>query len=250
MIKDWILKLYLLPFNKNERLGMSVRNRIFQDHQHLKGLTFILKNYINRNEFGKTIIDVGCFDGSTSLFFKKELNNINVIGFEANPSSYEIAVKKTSTNPAIKVENYALSDFCGVTEFYVTDNEVSSSLNELAGSDPRFNTVKVERVNTITLDDYLKDRINSNEKILAIKLDVQGHELKVLAGAKNTLKNTLFVLTEMSNHDSYKGGAYYYEVDEFLRQNGFRLHNIFAPFSYGSYLYEFDVLYINTSLNK
>jgi hypothetical protein len=88
------------------------------------------------------------------------------------------------------------------------------------------------------------------EGILAIKMDVQGHEFKVLRGAKNTLKNTLFVLTEVSNHDSYQGGAYYYEVDQLLRENGFTLHNIFAPFSFGSSLYEFDSLYINKKLGQ
>ena len=247
MIKEWLLNLYLMPFHRNERLGMSARNRIFDGQQHLRGLTFTLKNYIDKPQFGKTIIDIGCFQGTTSLFFHKELKGVNIIGFEANPSVCETAVQSTSAHSTIKIENYALSDFCGVTEFYITDNQVSSSLNAVADGDQRFNTVRVEKVKTITLDNYLKDQSKSDEKILAIKLDVQGHELKVLEGAKNTLKNTLFVLTEMSNHDSYKGGANYYQVDELLRQKGFKLHNIFAPFSYDPYLYEFDALYINTA---
>lgn len=248
MVKDFLLKLYFLPFNKNVRLGLSARNRIFQHQQHLKGLTFIINNYVEKNKFGKTIIDIGCFDGGTSVFFKKELGDVNVIGFEADSTSYKVAVKNSGSYPSIKIENYAVSDFCGATEFYVTDNKVSSSLNAIATDEQKFSTVKVEKVNTITLDEYLKQHSKSEEKILAIKLDVQGHELKVLEGSKNTLKNTLFVLTELSNHDSYKGGAQYYEVDEFLRQSGFKLHNLFAPFSYDLYLYEFDALYVNTSL--
>lgn len=250
MIKDFLLKLYLLPITSNERLAMSLRNRLFPNHQHLKGLTFIIKNLQNRENFGNTIIDVGCFNGSTSVFLQKELKDVNIIGFEASKQSFKNAIEKTKMYPAIKIENYAVSDFCGTTEFYVTDNELSSSLNPLTGTDKRFSTTEVEQVNTITLDEYFKRQAKDTEKVLAIKLDVQGHELKVLQGARSSLKKTLFVLAELSNHDSYMGGSYYYEVDQFLRENGFVLHNIFAPFSYDPFLYEFDSLYINTLLTK
>ena len=249
MLKDLLLKLYLLPVNNNDRLAMSIGNRISQDHQHLRGLAFTLNNLKNREKFGKIIVDVGCFEGGTPLYFQNKIKDVNVIGFEASSQSYSKAVENTKGKASIKIENYALSDFSGKINFYFTDNKVSSSLNPLSGSDERFNTALVEEVNSITLDEYFDGRSMNRENILAIKLDVQGHELSVLKGAKSTLKRTLFVLTEQSNHDSYKGGSHYYEVDQLLRQSGFKLHNIFAPFSYDPFLYEFDALYINTSLN-
>lgn len=248
MLKELLLKLYLLPVNKNDRLAMSMRNRIQQDLQHLSGLAFTLNNLKNREMFGKIIVDVGCFDGSTPLFFTNKIKGIKVIGFEASIESYNKAVEATKSNALIKIENYAISDFSGKTKFYFTDNKVSSSLNPLTGSDERFSTLRTEEVNTITLDEYFGKEHVSKENILAIKIDVQGHELKVLKGAENTLKRTLFVLTEQSNHNSYEGGAQYYEVDQLLRQHGFKLHNVFAPFSYDPFLYEFDSLYINSSL--
>ena len=245
--KNFLLDLYLSQINKNTRLAMSVKNRIMPDMQHLKGLTFTINNLAKGSYPAKLVIDIGCFIGYTSIFFHKELNDVKVIGFEPSKQSYQAAVKNTDGIPEIKIENYALSDLCGVTEFFVTDNKVSSSLNAITGADTRFNTQDVEKVETITLDEYFKNNGLQDERVLAIKLDVQGHELKVLKGAENTLKRTLFVLTEQSNHESYKGGAHYYEIDELLRQNGFRLHNIFAPFSYDPFLYEFDALYINQS---
>ena len=246
--KDFLLDLYLSPVNRSARLAMSVKNRILPDIQHLKGLTFTVNNLTKGSYPAKLVIDIGCFNGSTSIFFYKELKDVKVIGFEPAPQSFQTALKNTTGIQGIKIENYAVSDFTGTTEFFVTDNKVSSSLNPLTGTDSRFTTQKVEKVETITLDEYFNRKGLSDEKVLVMKLDVQGHELKVLKGATNTLKRTMFVLTELSNHESYEGGARYYEVDQAMRENGFVLQNIFSSYSYGTHLYEYDAIYINKAL--
>jgi FkbM family methyltransferase len=246
--KDFLLDLYLSPVNRSARLAMSVKNRILPDIQHLKGLTFTINNLCKDSYPANLVIDIGCFNGNTSVFFHKELKDVRVIGFEPAKQSYLAALKNTTGFPGIKIENYAVSDFCGSTEFFVTDNKVSSSLNPLTGADTRFSTKNVEKVETITLDEYFNRNGLHEEKVLAMKLDVQGHELKVLKGAVDTLKRTLFVLTEMSNHESYEGGAKYFEVDQVMRENGFVLQNIFSSYSYGKLLYEFDAIYINKIL--
>ena len=247
-VKECLLNIYLLPANSNTRLAMSVKNRIFPDHQHLKGLVFTIKCLCNNKDFGKIILDIGCFNGNTSLFFQKELNDVEVIGFEASRQAYKKAVNNTKGATSVKIENYALSDFCGEAEFYITDNMVSSSLNPVTGNDNRFSAVDIEKVNTITLDEYFRTQKKEQEKILAIKLDVQGHEMKVLKGAEKTLKRTLFVMTELSNHETYVGGAHYYEVDQLMREYGFVLQNIFSGYNYEKFLYEFDAIYVNSSL--
>jgi len=246
--KEFLLGLYLSQVNRSTRLAMSVKNRILPEIQHLKGLTFTIDHLTKGSYPAKLVIDIGCFNGGTSIFFHNELKGVKVIGFEPSKQSHQEALKNTEGIPEIKIENYAISDFCGVTEFFVTDNKVSSSLNPLTGTDTRFSTEKVERVETITLDEYFKSNGLQDEKVLAMKLDVQGHELKVLKGAVNTLKRTMFVLTELSNHESYEGGARYFEVDQAMRENGFVLQNIFASFSYEKVFYEYDAIYINSNM--
>ncbi len=247
-MKDLLLGLYLSPVNNNTRLALSLRNRIMPETLHLNALVFTIQKLVNEKNFGKLILDIGCFDGGTSIFFHNEIKNSKVIGFEAGKQSYLNAIEKTAGIPGIKIENYAVTNYCGIAEFFVTDNKLSSSLNPLTGSDSRFATETTEKVNTITLDEYFKKEGLTHEKVLVLKLDVQGHEPKVLKGAHNTLSKTLFVLIEMSNHQSYRDGAQYYEVDQLLRENGFVLQNIFASYSYGKYLYEYDSIYINQNL--
>lgn len=247
-IKELLFSLYLFPANGNAKLAFSLINRVILNGLHLKALIFTIRRLTKGKNDGAIILDVGCFNGSTSIFLHKHFKNSKVIGFEAGKRSFQKALEKTSGISQIKIENYAVSDFCGVAEFFITDNKVSSSLNPLTGSDSHFITESVETVNTITLDEYFVREGLQNENVLALKLDVQGHETQVLKGASATLKRTLFVLTEMSNHTSYKDGAKYHESDQILRENGFVLQNIFACYSYEKYLYEFDAIYINKNL--
>jgi FkbM family methyltransferase len=246
-IKDFLLTLYLIPAKMNFRLAMSLRNRILPDYQHIAALQLMINKMNRKLDMGNLILDVGCFEGGTCTFLSK-IKNVKVIGFEANPEAFKKAVETTKNNPSVKIENFAVSETNGFADIYITDNQVSSSLNPIAGGNLKFSTKKVERVKTISLDGYLAEYSLQNDKILAIKLDVQGHELKVLRGAIKTLARTFFVLTEMSNHTDYKGGTTYFEVDALLREQGFTLQNTFAPFTYEEALYEYDALYLNREL--
>ena len=85
---------------------------------------------------------------------------------------------------------------------------------------------------------------------MILKIDTQGHELKVLEGAKETLKKTKFVLIEMSNHNLYINGCKYFEVDDLLRKNNFTLADIIVTYrKKGMLLTEYDAVYMNNNLS-
>lgn len=247
-IKDIVFRVILFPLNRNAKWGLSIRNRIMQENLHLAALIFTIRKLAKEKITGSLVLDIGSFNGKTAIYFHEQLPGCRVIGFEPGKESYEQCKKNIAGENNITIENMAVSDFNGVTQFFVTDNKVSSSLNPLSGTDERFYAAGTEKVNTCTLDNYFEKEGLEKETILAIKLDVQGHEPKALRGAPQTLKRTVFVLTEMSNHKSYSDGAQYYETDELLRQNGFVLQNVFAGYSSEKYLYEYDALYVNKEL--
>jgi FkbM family methyltransferase len=243
--KEKLLGLYLAPLLKKYRIGLLVRNKIYSSEVHLIGLLVLLQN-INNNKRKGILLDIGCFQGATSRFFAGNLKDIQVIGFEPNSESFKKAQQSLLTN--LRFENMALSDRDGMTEFFKTDNGVSSSINTI-NNNSLFSVVAKEEVVMHKLDSYLKNNNIDDQAILAIKMDVQGHELNVLKGAEAALEKTLFVVLEMSNHNDYENNAPYYVIDAHLRSKGFVLQNIFTNFTTGK-LYEYDAIYINSKLEK
>jgi len=136
--------------------------------------------------------------------------------------------------------------------FYVTSNDVSSSLNAINNKEVHAEEYKVAlnvknevRVQAKKLDTYTEGK-----NILLLKIDTQGHELKVIDGAKKTLQNTKFVLIEMANHNMYVNGCMYYEVDELMRKNNFKLVDLIVTHrKRGIVVTEYDAIYANKLVN-
>lgn len=76
-----------------------------------------------------------------------------------------------------------------------------------------------EEVDMKKLDDIEFDR----KKYNMINIDVQGYELEVFKGAKETLNNIDYIITEINNTDLYVNGALISELQEFLSSYGFNL---------------------------
>lgn len=199
---------------------------------------------INPNSKNTTIIDIGAFNGETSVQFAKAFPQSNILAFEANPETFPIAKKNCDRYKNITVLNHALSDKNEVLDFHITNNSVSSSLNELYDTADYHDELKIK--NKVQVDAKTLDEFSDLENILLIKIDTQGHELHVINGAVKTLKKTDFVLVEMANHSLYKSGCQYYEVDEALRKNNFELLDIIVTYrKNGMEVSEYDAVYIN-----
>ena len=62
---------------------------------------------------------------------------------------------------------------------------------------------------------------------IGIKVDVEGYELDVVLGAKETLKFTKFVIAEVRhNHESLKGVYKLHEFMKVMNENNFTLSKI------------------------
>lgn len=76
----------------------------------------------------------------------------------------------------------------------------------------------------------LDDVIPSGMDIGLLKIDVQGFELPVLEGARETLRSTRALLMEVNYVPHYEGGAAFDELHEAVRSHGFRTFGISAPY--------------------
>jgi hypothetical protein len=93
-----------------------------------------------------------------------------------------------------------------------------------------------------TLDRLLADL----SEISLLKIDVQGYEKVVLAGARESLAKTMFLLIELNYMPQYEGGSWLGEIHEILtRDHGFFLANASKALVLNGRASMCDGLYVN-----
>lgn len=134
------------------------------------------------------VLDVGANFGQLSVLLSKYKKNVEVYSFEASNYIFEILTKNIKENGANvkpfnnlvgnKTEQDSLIKKLNISKF----NTYGSNKIEKIETDKHEN-LEIEKVNSIKIDDML-----FNKKISLMKIDVQGYDLEVLKGAKNTIK--------------------------------------------------------------
>lgn len=149
------------------------------------------------------VFDVGANEGQ----FGQNLRHIGyqglILSFEPGPEAFAKCRDAAAADGNWHSYNYALSDAAGVLPFNImTESKLSSFLAPLSGEDRAFatmnNIVETVNVDVYRLDDiYAKLKMEFNFEHPFLKIDTQGFDLKVAAGAGEVLKEFKGVLTEM-----------------------------------------------------
>ena len=171
-----------------KRLERSIKNN---DEQEIK----LVKNFIIP---GTDSIDVGVYRGVYSYEMSKYSKIVH--SFEPNPillSHIEKNLKKIIKN--INFYNYALSDKDSLAPLRVPIRNKNYNKNNYEEyfqmgkasihSENRFNDFELFDVECQKLDNF-----NFTNKISFIKIDVEGHEMEVIKGSEETIKNNKPIL--------------------------------------------------------
>jgi FkbM family methyltransferase len=133
-----------------------------------------------------TVFDVGANVGEYTLFVLQTLGNIRVLSFEPSYETFKQLENKAGGYKNIEIYNIGFGDKNTTLTLY--SNQTGSGLASLYkrrldhfGIDMN----NKEEVTIRTIDDFCKER--GIEKIHFLKLDVEGHELRVLQGAKEMI---------------------------------------------------------------
>lgn len=181
------------------------------------------------------VIDVGANTGNTCEQWLTRFPNATVYAFEPLPDLVRtIRARTIRDKDRITVFQVAASDTVGQTHFSVhTDHPSSSSLRAATDTAQRLMpfTGKTENVTvaTDTLDNVIASTGAQFSEAL-LKLDVQGHELSVLEGARATLPSVRFVLTEINLQPLYEGQPTLLQITAFLADFGFRFIGVAEQF--------------------
>ncbi len=123
-----------------------------------------------------TFVDIGAHIGSVLSSIRRHHPGVSLIAVEAVPSKAE---QLEANFPDAQVHPVALGPSEGSVSFYV--DELRPGYSSLS-SDRGATTTEIV-VPMRTLDDLLR----SSESVSCIKIDVEGHELGVLEGGRETL---------------------------------------------------------------
>lgn len=135
-------------------------------------------------------IDVGGNKGRYTDAILKHSPSSQIVIFEPAKTNISHLQEKFGDYSNITVEPFALSDEQQTKVLY--SNEEGSGLASL--TERRLDHFGIdfsitEEVETLRFDDYWKNVLHE-ERIDILKIDVEGHELKVLQGSEEALKNT------------------------------------------------------------
>ena len=171
----------------------------------------------------ETVLDVGANVGQFVGELRREGWTGPVVSFEPLPIAHAELDGRAKADPEwIIAPPMALGRHSTTAQINVALNLASSSLlsvqNRSVEAAPESATADVATVRVEPLDAVLAPDWRSP---YAIKLDTQGFELEVLAGAEETLKKTKIIMTELSLARLYRDGARLTEVYGRLEDAGF-----------------------------
>lgn len=177
------------------------------------------------------LADIGASGGIESNW-KPAQEYLQLIGFE--PDETEFFNLKRKENGRIKYLNTGLYKEKTPLKYYFTRKQQTSSIfkpnRKLLDEFPeanRFDITKNVTIQADTLDNQFS--IHNIADTDFIKVDTQGSELFILEGAVNTLKNhVLGVEVEVEFVEMYQGQPLFFDVDRFMRTQGFWLFDIQA----------------------
>lgn len=175
------------------------------------------------------ILDIGANIGYTSCVFATVLKpGSKIYAFEPDKISFELleeTVRRKNLSAVVEAVPHAVGDSDGSLKFW--HNERHSADHRVATE--RFSSTltgdsQISTVPATTVDSFVKSR--NLQSMSFIKIDVQGYELAVCEGMKNTLEKFphAVVCLEYSPDSLRELGSDPYKVLEFFRTRGYHVY--------------------------
>ena len=241
--KNYILDLN--DFKLNLSIKNSIERKIFLDSSYEDDKISFLANSIKDRDFDY-FIDIGAYIGYYSLYLYKYKNIKNFISIEPNNESFLNLTNNINLNKFnITAYNFACSNINETKKLWYSNKNKQSGSAILEKDDKEYNKYSkdykdnpkfLKLHNKYKPKDYqisksdliyenveskkLDDLLTVSNKNIAVKIDVERHELSVLEGAKNIFfnNNNVFLQIELFHENKSK-------IFSLLKKNNYKLVN-------------------------
>ena len=237
-----------MKFFKSLLTIRQLSNHRFQNKNQVTNAKIILNLLKNKNFSPNYIVDVGSGYGEWTKKLLKVFPKSDFYLFDADKNNLEKLDILKKKNKNINYKICLLTDDNKTYNFY--NMGYGSSIFEEQTSHNR----NVEKITSTTLDQELPDELKEQTNNL-IKLDVQGSELKVLEGLKETINAFEVIILEVSIHNYNKDSPLFDKVMNYMNEKDYRLYDLFDLKRLGdnnSFLVQFDCVFVrkNSELFK
>jgi FkbM family methyltransferase len=175
------------------------------------------------------VLDVGANTGQYASLLRQAGYRGRVVSCEPVADAYRRLARCAAGDPDWEAERVALGDGVGQVEINVAGNSCSSSVLPMLPSHlraaPESAYVRTETAPMSTVDALVSCRGLVPEETL-LKIDVQGYEWSVLAGAERTLPRLGAAQVELSLVPLYEGQRLIGDIVERLAVAGMRLWSL------------------------
>jgi FkbM family methyltransferase len=174
-----------------------------------------------------TVLDIGANVGQYAEQLRYEVRfEKKILSFEPLSTAFALLKRNAQGDPAWDVFNYAIGDSEGRQEINIAGNSYSSSLLGMLPSHlkaaPESKFVGKETVEIKTIDSIFGLLCNKASGVY-MKIDTQGFESRVLAGAERSLRSIDTIQMELSLIPLYDGELCFNEMCLLMSQKGYTL---------------------------
>jgi len=173
-----------------------------------------------------SVLDIGANVGQYAKLLRAAGFEGRIVSLEPLSGAYAVLERRASGDPLwLTLNKGAGSEEC-LALINVSENSFSSSLLDVTethlGIAPHSRVVGTEKVHLTTVEQLLVDE-NIDAATCLLKVDTQGYESEVFAGAGDRLREFAAIQVELSLVELYRGQKLYDELVAELRELGFVL---------------------------
>jgi FkbM family methyltransferase len=175
------------------------------------------------------VLDVGAAKGGYGTQLRSFGYSGHIVSFEPMATAYTLLCEAAAGDPLWQTRQCALGSKAGRATINVASNSDSSSLLPMldahTAAAPHVTYVRQEEITVERLDDVAAELLPDARRTF-LKIDTQGFEREVLAGATQTLTTCVGLQLELSFVPLYDGGMLIDEAVTWAYGAGFRLVSV------------------------